>query len=235
MSPPLGPERRLERLDYSLRRYYVDRFHLTQVVDLEPGSFVLDLGGVTVSKRGVFDIFEYDLAVVTANLIPAGAPDVRADVAALPFASGSFDAVICSEVLEHVSDPRVAVREIARVLRPGGVALISVPFLFRIHPDPNDYGRYTDQYWREVLATVGFDGIDLTKQGLFWSVLVEMLRAYAYNSASEGKLPTGLRRRAVERAIARGKRWAVYRDADSDRDGFEGSFTTGYGIRAVRS
>jgi SAM-dependent methyltransferase len=56
-------------------------------------------------------------------------PDVmvRADLSALVFGSGSFDFLLCNHVLEHVPDDRAAMREMFRVLRPGGTALISVP------------------------------------------------------------------------------------------------------------
>jgi SAM-dependent methyltransferase len=50
-----------------------------------------------------------------------------ADLACLPFADGSFDKVLCSEVLEHAADDRAALRELHRVLRPGGVLAVSVP------------------------------------------------------------------------------------------------------------
>lgn len=49
------------------------------------------------------------------------------DALSLPFATDSFDAVICSEVLEHIPDYEGALREIARVLKPGGVLAVSVP------------------------------------------------------------------------------------------------------------
>jgi SAM-dependent methyltransferase len=51
----------------------------------------------------------------------------RADVVSLPFKEGAFDAVICSEVLEHIPDNRKAVRELVRVLKPGGELVVSVP------------------------------------------------------------------------------------------------------------
>lgn len=51
----------------------------------------------------------------------------RADVARLPFKDGTFDAVVCSEVLEHIPDSRKAVRELVRVLKPGGELVVSVP------------------------------------------------------------------------------------------------------------
>jgi SAM-dependent methyltransferase len=52
---------------------------------------------------------------------------IAADAADLPFGRGRFDGVICSEVLEHVEDDRGAVRELARVLKPGGTLAVSVP------------------------------------------------------------------------------------------------------------
>jgi SAM-dependent methyltransferase len=49
------------------------------------------------------------------------------DVTALPFPNDAFDVVICNHVLEHVPDDRLAMRELLRVLRPGGIALLQVP------------------------------------------------------------------------------------------------------------
>ncbi len=51
----------------------------------------------------------------------------QADVTKLPFADGSFDVVICSEVLEHIEDNRTAVAELVRVLKPGGDLVVTVP------------------------------------------------------------------------------------------------------------
>jgi len=63
---------------------------------------------------------------VSADLDPAGV-DVQADITALPFEDGTFDAILCSHVLEHVDDDRSAMSELARVLRPGGWLLVLVP------------------------------------------------------------------------------------------------------------
>ena len=145
-----------DRLDSSLRRYFIDQFHFRQVPSLPPGSRVLDLGGNKIRKRGHFDIERYDFRVVYADFSTAKRPDVQADAAYIPFKEGCFDAVICSELLEHVLDPLAVLREIHRVVRPGGTLLICVPFLFHIHGDPHDYGRYTDFYWSQTLKTSGF-------------------------------------------------------------------------------
>lgn len=69
-----------------------------------------------------------DVMYVGVDLSPIS--DVQTDITALPFKSGEFECVICSHVLEHVEDDRAALREIRRVMRPGGMALIVVP----MHP-----------------------------------------------------------------------------------------------------
>jgi SAM-dependent methyltransferase len=67
--------------------------------------------------------------------------DLNAD---LPFADAEFDTVLLASVLEHVARPDTAWREAARVLRPGGHIMVSVPFLYWVHEMPHDYYRYTE-------------------------------------------------------------------------------------------
>jgi SAM-dependent methyltransferase len=82
-------------------------------------------------------------------------PDTFADAHALPFADASFDAVVCLEVLEHVRDPGQVLGEIARVLKPGGKAWLSMPFLYPLHDAPFDFQRYTEFGLRRDLAEAG--------------------------------------------------------------------------------
>ncbi len=78
--------------------------------------------------------------------VPDFHPDIIGDIHALPLANDSVDAVICIAVLEHVEEPQQAVREMYRVLKPGGYCFIYVPFLFYYHPMNGyykDYYRFT--------------------------------------------------------------------------------------------
>jgi SAM-dependent methyltransferase len=68
--------------------------------------------------------------------------DVYGDGAAIPLATASVDSVLCTEVLEHVPDPDAVVREIARVLKPGGVVVCTAPFFYPVH-DEYDFFRYS--------------------------------------------------------------------------------------------
>jgi len=70
-------------------------------------------------------------------------PDILGSAEALPLAENSVDVAVCLEVMEHLPDPVAAAGEIARVLRPGGRAVVSVPFAYPIHDAPFDFQRMT--------------------------------------------------------------------------------------------
>jgi SAM-dependent methyltransferase len=81
--------------------------------------------------------------VVTVDAVPGANVNIVADIHSLPLEANSFDCVFCTGTLEHVHDPRQAVREIHRVLKPGGLVHIDVPFIQGYHPDPTDFWRFT--------------------------------------------------------------------------------------------
>ena len=221
-------------LSYSLRRYLVDEFHFRHVRTLPERGRVLDLGGNRVRKRGYFDIEQFGLQVIYANLSTAKQPHVQADAEAIPFGSEVFDAVICAELLEHVPNPPAVLAEAHRVLRSGGTLLLCVPFLNRIHGDPHDYGRYTDSYWSRTLQTAGFRDIRIEKQGLFWCVLVDMVRDLVVRKTASGVLakPWAIRFLAAVMAVC--KRKALEWDAAANAEGGPNpvGYTTGFGITA---
>lgn len=81
--------------------------------------------------------------VVTVDFIPGPGVDIAGDIHALPIPDNTYDCVFCTGTLEHVRDPATAVRELYRILKPGGVIHIDVPFMQGYHPDPTDYWRFT--------------------------------------------------------------------------------------------
>jgi SAM-dependent methyltransferase len=70
-------------------------------------------------------------------------PELFADASALPLQDATFDTVVLLEVLEHLRRPREALQEVARVVRPRGKVLLSMPFLYPVHDAPHDYQRLT--------------------------------------------------------------------------------------------
>jgi SAM-dependent methyltransferase len=75
----------------------------------------------------------------------------------LPVGDDEFDAVLSTQVLEHVSDPRTYLDECRRVLRPGGRMLLSTHGLMVYHPDPVDYWRWTRAGLERTIESAGFE------------------------------------------------------------------------------
>lgn len=96
----------------------------------------------------------------------SGRVDLIADIQDMPqIADGSFDSVISTQVLEHVPDPRAAMSELARVLRPGGHLVLSVPHLSAIHEAPTDFFRYTQYGLEELCAAADLEVMEIEATG----------------------------------------------------------------------
>ena len=94
------------------------------------------------------------------DMQPGENVDVVADMHSLPAEwSGRFSGVLCSEVLEHVSRPWVALPKVREVVRPGGWIIVTTLFSFPIHAYPSDFYRYTREGLHLLLADAGFDSI----------------------------------------------------------------------------
>jgi SAM-dependent methyltransferase len=73
-----------------------------------------------------------------------------------PFENNSFDSVLCNQVLEHVFDPDLFLSEINRILKSDGIFLLTVPFVWDEHEQPNDFGRYSSFGLKHILHKAGF-------------------------------------------------------------------------------
>jgi len=78
-------------------------------------------------------------------------PDIIGDAHSLPFRDGSFDCILCTEVLEHLREPQKAINEMRRVLRDGGKLILTTRFIFPLHDTPDDFYRFTKYGLRYLL------------------------------------------------------------------------------------
>lgn len=153
-----------------------DRWVARQAAAVVPGSRVLDVGAGSCPYRRHFSGCEYrtqDFTGLTAEQLRDkhgyGQIDYVCDATAIPVPDGSFDVVLCTEVLEHVPDPAGVVREIGRVLRPGGTLLLTAPLGSGLHQTPyHFFGGYTPFWYRKTLAEAGFGDIEIEANGGFF-------------------------------------------------------------------
>lgn len=144
----------------------------------------LDLGAGNAKYRQI--IKPHTSKYVTFDMVPGPNIDVVGDILNLSFSNDSFDTVISTQVLEHVRKPWVMVSEVSRVLKSGGIAIVSAPFLVPYHADPHDYFRYTKEGMSSLFIENGFDVLECNSYGNLFSVIYEMIHFTMLNPY-EGK------------------------------------------------
>jgi SAM-dependent methyltransferase len=160
----------------SSERYRALELYLRRNGRAEPGSRLLEVAPIHTVARTAREM-GYDYASVDLRNQRAM---VHGDLCRLPFASGSFDVVVCFHVLEHIPADRDAVRELARVVGTTGEAIVVVPrdddradTFEDPDADPADYERLFGQsdhvriYGRDILERWDLEGVSVTEQ--LWS------------------------------------------------------------------
>ncbi len=152
------------------------RAFVTEISEKVPaGSTVLDAGASGCQYKPLFADTRY-VACDIRQPSPQGTIfvsklDVLSDVAHLAFRDEVFDAVILTEVLEHVLSPQAVVREAYRVLQSGGRLFLSVPFAWKEHMIPHDYFRFTSSGLRLLLEQAGFEVLQLKHRGGYFQFI----------------------------------------------------------------
>ncbi|MBI1778629.1 MAG: class I SAM-dependent methyltransferase [Proteobacteria bacterium] len=167
---------------------------------------ILDVGAGTgsnlrlLSRIGFEQVWAVDRSPIAAAYCQAhiaGRVQV-ADAKALPFADGGFDCVLATDVIEHVDDDDQALSEIARVLRPGGTAVIMVPAFPSLWGISDEVGRHYRRYrLRPLVRIIEGAGLSVSLARYFnyilfvpiWLLRV-LMRAFNIRPQSEGDLNT---------------------------------------------
>lgn len=202
---------RLTTADGDDIRWITQRPLINGLLESEPTGLRLDCGcGLGMYQRKMrqgatqamaMDIQEHNLRYcLKEGLITNTA--IRGDTSFLPFAADTFDTVLCSEVIEHIVDDQQAVKELSRVLKPGGRLIISVP----VPPgniDLDEYGHkregYTPEALKDLLKSQGLDVQTMDFCFFSWSrmvmqVLVWHVRYFKINPSRLILIPVWLER-----------------------------------------
>ena len=172
----MGLSQRIGRsLTAKMTRVTLDRFVRAHASD----GLTLDIGAQNGPYAACFP------NRVAVDIRPGHGVRILGDAQALPLADAAFDVVLCTEVLEHLPEPQRAIDEMRRVLRPGGLLLLTTRFLFPIHDAPHDYFRFTKYGLRHLLRGFEIERLDEeTDSVASLAVLVQRLGMQAHTRGS---------------------------------------------------
>jgi len=111
--------------------------------------------------------------------------DIFGTAVDIPVADNQFDTVLCTDVLEHLPEPKAAVAEAFRVLKPGGYGIYTVPLFWHLHEEPYDYYRFTRFGLDYMFKEAGFEIIEIKALSGFFA-MVGQETAYFLNSLRRG-------------------------------------------------
>ena len=168
-------------LEMPLERTSIFEFVASAAQSLPSGARLADIGAGEAPYRELFEHVEYVTVDWENSIYPeARRSDIVATAEAIPVENGAFDAVLSTQVLEHLARPSLAIEEMRRVLRPGGRLFLTAPLTWELHEEPYDFYRYTEYGLRHLLTSAGFTEVHVEPRNDCFATLAQMLRGAAH-------------------------------------------------------
>ena len=134
-----------------------------KLADVPFSGRVLDLGG---DKRSEYQVFLKSANVEVVNIAKDAQPDHTFDLEnTFPLPNGTYDFVMCMNILEHIYNTSHFLSECRRVLKPGGTLVVAVPFIMQVHPSPRDYFRFSKEALQQLMSIAGFRDVMIEAVG----------------------------------------------------------------------
>ena len=185
-----------------------DNFVINQLQNLDNGLKILDVGAGSMRYKkycshliyesqdfqdSVFDYkdskFGYevddnkDLNGYKHDEYEYGSIDIVCDLVSIPRLENEYDAILCTEVLEHIYNPAEAIKEFSRLLKPNGKLIITSPVGCIRHMDPHFYSHgLSDRWFEKSKDLYGFSNIEIRQDGDYYSFLSYEIARFAYFS-----------------------------------------------------
>lgn len=150
-------------------------------------AVALDLGSDKSPYRAELSARGYQ--VRTLDITRDGGADYAGTAEATGLPGASFDLVLCTQVVEHCMNPWAAVREVHRILRPGGHFIVSAPHVWFYHPHPTDHWRYTQEGLAHLCREAGLEPVTLLAQGGTVLTLFQVLNFLSYGVMGRAGAP----------------------------------------------
>jgi SAM-dependent methyltransferase len=204
---------------------------LAAASEIPDGSRLLDVGAGNSPYRELFTNLVYESNDWQHSMHPgARAVDHIGPAHAIPVGDGEYDAVLCTQVLEHVPNPQDVLNEIQRVLKEGGRLYMTVPLAWELHELPFDFFRHTPSGLATILTQAGFKDLDIRARNDSFSTIAQLLR----------NLPTMIGPYPDGKDQERGEVRSVMHGLADRIEGLHGLdsrwiFPLGYAIRATKT
>jgi len=153
------------RGDFFVLRHLTHFLESTLHERVKPGIRIADVGCGEQPLRPLITNLGGTYTGIDVQQNADSTVDVLADIGSIPLPGGSFDLVLCSEVLEHVPDTQSAFKELARLCKTGGVILLTTPFAYPLHEEPHDFVRLTPHQIESCARKNGLEVEQLTTSG----------------------------------------------------------------------
>jgi ubiquinone/menaquinone biosynthesis C-methylase UbiE len=164
-------------------------------------SRILDAGAGTQKYRKYCKHLQYvsqdfgqydgkgDNAALQTGYFDYGKLDIVSDITSIPEPDSSFDAILCSEVLEHLPNPIQAIKEFSRLLKKNGQLIITAPFCSLTHFAPYHFSTGFNRYWYEKhLLEYGFEIEEIGRNGNFFEYLAQEIYRIPFTSKCYSKM-----------------------------------------------
>lgn len=149
----------------SIHSYWLKKHLREYSLQIGYSPLILDVGCANLPYKSLFDFGRYIAIDIKNN---NGGMNILGGVCSLPIKENAIDAVVCTEVLEHIKDTAKAVQELNRVLKKGGYLILSTPLLMGEH-ELVDFFRFTELCLHNYLEEGGFKVLRIRKRGGIFS------------------------------------------------------------------
>jgi len=187
--PPVQRNQKAIELVGTLNGANRDQWVIQSLINLPQGIQLLDAGAGEQPYKKYCQHLQYvsqDFAEYNPDELKEGLQmkdwnygklDIISDVSRIPRPDESFDAVLCTEVIEHIVNPIEAIREFSRLLKPGGQLILTAPFCSMTHFAPyHFYSGYNRFFYESVLPKEGFEIVEMVENGNYFEFLAQELK-----------------------------------------------------------
>lgn len=142
--------------------------------------------------------------------------DIVSDIASIPVESNSFDNILCTEVFEHIPHPVDALRELSRIVKPGGKLILTAPFCSVTHFAPyHFYTGFNTYFYKKWMADFGFEIVEMTQNGNYFEYVAQELRYSSEAAQNYSNIKMSIMEKLAQRILLSFLQKASKQDKDS--------------------